>query len=124
LEKVLSLYTDNAVLIPPAGPNIYGKENIRTNYEGLFGANSLKITNEIWETIISGTWAYSTGANCVTVTSKTDGTKGTAYSKYLMVLKMGQQGQWKISRLIWANQPAEEAREGKALHCRPLDEKE
>jgi len=121
LERILTFYAPDAVLIPPSGQNISELADIRENYEGIFAVSDLTITNEIWETIISGPLASSTGANCVTATSKIDGSRETAYSKYLMILRIAEGGQWKISRLIWANQPAKELGGENLLHCVPSE---
>lgn len=105
IEEVISHYAPDAVLISPSGPDILGRSRIREHYAGLFEQNTLAISNEILDTVVSRDWAISRGVNRVTATSKLDGTKATAISKYLMTLRRGPDGDWKIVHLMWANLP-------------------
>lgn len=105
LDTVMSLYSDDAILLPPGGPDIKGNEAIRSHYERLFAATDLEIENETHETIVSGNLAMTRGVNRVTAIPKAGGPAKFGRDKYVMVLEKDVAGSWRISHLIWAPQP-------------------
>lgn len=104
LEKVLRLYTSDAVLMPPGGEPVEGLDAIRAHYGSLFSRFSLRASLVSRETIVSGDWAFDRGTTGVVSTSKVTGETTEARDKYLMVLRREEDG-WRIARLIWNRNP-------------------
>ena len=106
LERVIEFYADDAILILPSGPTVEGKTNIRKHYASLLGQQSLRIQNDIIETIVSGNWAISRGINHVESSSKDDAASCSS-TMYLMTLRRDNTpNSWRIAHLQWNNQPA------------------
>ena len=104
VEKVVGLYTPDAVLMPPGGAFVEGRDAIRAHYGALFSRFSLMATLSSRETIVSGEWAFDRGTTEVASTSKETGETVEAHDKYLMVLHHEEDG-WRIARLIWNRNP-------------------
>lgn len=105
LDGVMALYSDDAILLSPGGPDIAGIDAIREHYGKLFAETELTIENQIHETIVSGKLAMTRGVNRVTATPKAGGPARSGSDKYMMALEQDAAGNWRISHLIWAPQP-------------------
>lgn len=101
LEKVLSLYTDDAILMPADKQDVVGKDAIRQNYQGIFENSLLQLTPQIEEEMRAGTIAIVKGTITGTVASKKDAGRAIVNDKFIMLLKI-QSGGWKIHRLMWS----------------------
>ncbi len=60
-EALASLYAEDAVLLPPNAPAVFGRDAIRASFADVFAANSLKVEIEALETVIEGNLAYVAG---------------------------------------------------------------
>lgn len=101
LDKLISNYAEDAILIPSGSNDIVGKNAIREYYRNIFAGSSLQLqwgANEIIDahelTIMRG---ITTGKSI----SKADSSATQVNDKYLMVLKK-QSGGWKVYRLMWS----------------------
>lgn len=100
IEKVLSFYHTDAVLMPPLRDEIKGKENIRRNYEAIFATSLLSLTPEIEEITITKDFALCKGRTKGEVVMKADSSTRPINDKFMMILKK-EEGSWKIKTLIW-----------------------
>ena len=101
IEKIISLYTDHAVLIPAGKPNIIGKDSIRKNYETIFSTSKLELHPLIIEVTQSDDLAVIEGAISGKVFILKDSSTMVVNDKFLMTLK-NVAGNWKIHRLMWS----------------------
>jgi len=106
LERVLSYYADNAILITPEGADVSGTDAIRKHYEALFAAVDFAIKTRIDDITVAADLAVVRGLNSVSAIAADSQHESCAASKYLMTL-MRTDGEWKISQLIWTNQTKE-----------------
>jgi ketosteroid isomerase-like protein len=99
----MSLYEDDAVLLPPEEEPIVGKEFIRPRYQSLFDHSQLEVFSTSEETIISGDWAFERGTTSGKITPKGKGQDLTRIvdDQYLLILHKQPTGSWKIARLMW-----------------------
>lgn len=101
LERVLGLYSKDAVLMPPGEAIVAGIAAIRPRYETLFAGFDPAIEGTIDEACVAGgVLAYVRGHNGGRLVGR-----GTTPSRdlddvYLMVLAR-ETGEWRITRLIW-----------------------
>lgn len=100
LERVLSYYRDDAVLMPPGKEEIRGIENIRFNYVNIFETSLLNLSGVEEEVILSNDIAIFKGRTIGKVTLKSDSTNRTINDKFVMIVIRGD-GARKISTLIW-----------------------
>ncbi len=100
LDAVMALYAEEAVLMPPEGPVVVGREAIGERYAAGFAEATLDFTTTHHETRVTGDWAFDRGITRGRYVWR-DGRPPTPFSdKYLMILER-RDGAWKIARLIW-----------------------
>jgi ketosteroid isomerase-like protein len=96
VEKILSLYTDNSVFMPPNKPLLRGRASLKGLYEGLLtgGSTDLKLTPE--DVAGHGPLAYESGSYSMMNGPTHD------RGKFLFVFRnMG--GNWKIEYTSWSS---------------------
>jgi ketosteroid isomerase-like protein len=106
VERIISYWTDDALVVPPGQPVVEGKAAIRT-----FVADSLKIpgfkihwVSEKVSLSPDGQLAYMRGTNETTAPGP-DGTLVTRQGRGVTVWRRGADGQWRCAVDIW-NEPA------------------
>jgi ketosteroid isomerase-like protein len=96
VDKILSLYTDNSVFMPPNKPLLRGRGPLKGFYEGLLngGSTDLKLTSE--DVAGHGPLAYESGSYSMMNGPTHD------RGKFLFVFRnMG--GNWKIEYTSWSS---------------------
>jgi uncharacterized protein (TIGR02246 family) len=102
VEKIVSYWTDDAVVLPPGAPALVGKQAIRA-----FVAHSLKVPGfaiswEAGQVVVAagGDTGYTVGTNKVTV-SGADGRPVTTVGKAVTVWRKEPDGAWRCVVDIW-----------------------
>lgn len=109
-EAVLTLFTDDAVLLPHHGdPQVEGKKALRKHFwpAGLAGFKVNSYDFEIMEITGSADLAYSRGRYSISFSFEDEeGTLQTFNNagNYLMIFRKSGD-RWKISRYIWNDPP-------------------
>ncbi len=104
---VIRFYADDAVLLPPNGAPVVGKDAIRARYEEGFRHFRFAISSASEETHVFGDWAFDRGITEGKTIPKTSESPKQIHDKYVMILHREPSGAWKIARLIWnAAEPA------------------
>jgi uncharacterized protein (TIGR02246 family) len=93
IPKVASMYTDDAVVMPPNHEAVRGRANIEAFFKEMEGAN---LTLTPFESATSGSTAYEAGTYQMSMTPKT-GPPTTDKGKDVVVLKRGSDGQWRLA---------------------------
>jgi uncharacterized protein (TIGR02246 family) len=101
LEKVISNYTDDAILIPTGNVDIIGKNAIREHYRNIFLNSGMQLKSSANEIIDVRDLTIIRGNTTGSLISKKDSTSTPVNDKFLMVMKK-QSGKWKIYRLMWS----------------------
>jgi uncharacterized protein (TIGR02246 family) len=101
LERVIAYYADDAVLLPPNEPPARGREAIRPRYAALFAAFAPAIESRIEEVCVSGPLAFVRGHNGGRMAARAGGGDRALDDVYLMLLRRGTDGEWRISHLMW-----------------------
>ena len=97
LDKTVSFYSDDAVVLPPNGPSAKTKEAIRALWKDLIGS----VTSVSW-TATRVEMAKSADMACLSGTyelAMNDGTKD--HGKYCEVWEKKADGKWKCGTDIW-----------------------
>ena len=94
MEKAISYYTDDAVVMPPNIPTLTGKQSIRTLWKSLLEAPGFAGGWKATKADVSGDLSYVTGTYEITGTDDS-GKAMTDKGKYLKVWKKQPDGSWK-----------------------------
>jgi uncharacterized protein (TIGR02246 family) len=97
---VLSLYTNDPVLMPSGQPAVFGIDAIRPMYEVAMGAVDLDSRYEIRDIEVSGDLGYFWCTYTLMATPKEGGETFEVDGKYLCIVKRQADDTWKIARLI------------------------
>lgn len=100
VAKILELYAENSVFMPPNEPVIRGRDALTHFYEGLFtraGASDLKM--EVAEVSGHGTLAYQSGTYEMSL-KPAAGPAGRDRGKYLFVIRKMGNG-WRYHYTMW-----------------------
>jgi ketosteroid isomerase-like protein len=99
IPKILDLYSENSVFMPPNMPTIRGKDALKNFYTDLLnqGANDLKL--EVSEVSGHGPIAYQTGAYELDYRPE-KGTPRHDRGKYLFMLR-NMSGTWRLQYTMW-----------------------
>ncbi len=96
---LLSLYTDDPVLMPQGQPAIVGKDAIRPLYQAVLKEVAIKSRGKLMEIEVSGDWGYFWSTYTLTATPKAGGKPIRSKGKSLFIVKR-ERGVWKIARLM------------------------
>lgn len=99
-----ALYTDDAILLPPGGPVIEGRDGIVALWQGAIDSGLKDLDLMTMNVEVAGDTAYETGTFEGTVAGA-DG-ETPANGKYVVVWKKVD-GNWMLHRDIWNDMPAE-----------------
>ena len=102
LEKTISFYSEDAIVLPANAPAATTKDAIRNTWKELLASPGLAIS---WKTTKvevakSGDVAYTTGTYELTM-NDASGTPVNDHGKYVEVWKKQADGKWKVAVDIW-----------------------
>lgn len=104
-DTLITLMTDDCILLPPARPPIKGKDAIRKymqdQKEQLDAIEIIEYSHDFQEIKILGKWAFEWGY--FSNTAKPKGEEGLikGSGKLFRILELQEDGSWKVSRSIW-----------------------
>ena len=102
VERAVSFWSDDARVLPPGGPSVEGKADIREFVTKSFQTPGFSISWKTTTVVVSagGDMAYTTGSNRVTFAAL-DGKAVTVDGKAVEVWRRQKDGQWKCVVDIW-----------------------
>jgi uncharacterized protein (TIGR02246 family) len=102
LNSIVSLFSDDAVLMPPNDTTVYGKDEIRSWWEEYFSFFRITSSTETEREItVAGDKAFDRAAFSVTIVPKEHGARILDDIRSLTVWRRQADGAWKISHQIW-----------------------
>ncbi len=100
IEKIPTLYSEQAIFMPPDVPAIKGVEEIGLTYEYLFSQFDFELEFDIKEVIISENFAYVLSNSEGTITLESDKTEERSKNQEIFIL-IKEGDDWKISRYMF-----------------------
>ena len=106
VERILSFWIDDAVVLPPDLPPIIGKAALRQYVESSLQVPGFRITWSTDEAVLSpdGQLAYLVGNNAVTMNDPT-GAPVTTKGRAVTIWQRGTDGEWRCAVDIWNVEP-------------------
>ena len=107
VDRILSFWTDDAVVYPPGMPVVSGKAALRAYVEGALAIPGFQIT---WTTSaarlsVDGRMAFLLSSNVLTLPDS-DGRPATTRGRAVTVWRRDADGEWRCSVDIWNDDPA------------------
>jgi len=101
-ERVLSYWTDDAVVLPPGLPAVVGKAALRQYVEGSMQIPGFRITWTSTDVTFSpdGQLAYMFSRNAVTMNDP-DGAPTTTEGRAVTIWRRESDGEWRCAVDIW-----------------------
>ena len=99
-EALLSLFTNDPILLPHGQPAVIGKSAIRSLYNSFFKAFAVKGIGKVVEAVVSGDWGYFWSRYTLTATPIAGGEPIKGEGKSIFIVRRQIDGSWKISRII------------------------
>ena len=106
IDRILSYWTDDAVVLPPAVPTIVGKTALRRYVESSLQMPGFQIRWSSAEVVLSpdGNLAYMFSKNTVTVNGQ-DGAPATMNGRASTIWRREPDGEWRCAVDIWNAEP-------------------
>ena len=105
VERIVSYWTDDAVILAPGEPPVEGKPAIRQFVGASLQVPGFAITWTPMKAEVSGDLGYTTGTNAVTV-PKPEGGTTTIAGRYVTVWRKSADGKWRCVVDSWNSAPA------------------
>ena len=107
VDRILSYWTEDAVVIPPGLPPVVGKVALRQYVEGSMQIPGFNINWESRDATLSpdGQLAYMFSRNEVTVDTP-DGTSSTTGGRAVTIWRRESDGEWRCAVDVWNAEPA------------------
>jgi uncharacterized protein (TIGR02246 family) len=93
---VAALFADDAISLPDHHAALQGRAAIQEYFEGIFAQYAVTMTVTPVDTEIIGDLAHEHGTYTIQVTPKAGGETVNDDGKYIVILKRGADGVWKI----------------------------
>jgi uncharacterized protein (TIGR02246 family) len=110
IDRLLGLVTDDVVFLPSIGPPIRGKDAVGDLYRSLFSQYDVEQSANTEEIEVGGDWAFSWGAETLTLSPRGGGPPVRMRGKGMAILRRQPDGSWKYARGI--NNPTPEGANG------------
>ena len=98
---LVTLWTDDGVLMPAHAPAANGKEAIQGFYQARFEQFTQELTVSSEELQVADQWAFDRGTYALTLSPKAGGEGTEDNGKYIVIVQRQPDGSWKFARLIW-----------------------
>ena len=107
IERILSYWTDDAVVLPPGLPAVVGKAALRQYVQGSMQIPGFRITWASQDVTFSpdGNLAYMFSRNAVTMNAQ-DGAPTTTEGRAVTIWRREPDGEWRCAVDIWNAEPA------------------
>jgi uncharacterized protein (TIGR02246 family) len=105
--SVAALYTEDALLLPPGGARVDGREAIQAFWQGAIDQGLTDIKLEAVEVESAGNTAYEVGGFSLKAPNES-GELVSSTGKYIVVWHKSADGNWRLHRDIWNSTPQSE----------------
>ena len=107
LEGIVASYSEDAVLVPPQGPPVAGRDAIRDWYGSVLAEGALEVEIDVRDVRVAKSWATSRGTTRGRILWR-DGRPPTPFADdFAMTLEeSGRPTRWRVTRLLWRSHAA------------------
>jgi uncharacterized protein (TIGR02246 family) len=106
-ERYLTLITDDAVLMPPNGPAVSGKNAIGSWNRAMSSQFRIQdYASRDDEMVVTGDWAFRRATMNWTLTPTAGGAPVRDTGKFIIIYRRQQDGSWKVAGDIWSSNTA------------------
>lgn len=102
IDRVMSVFADSIIVMPPNEAEVVGKPAVRAFHQDFFDqftADEADFTSK--EVEVCGNWSFYRATFSEKWTPKTGGEQVQEVGKYIAVLEKQTDGSWKYTHLIW-----------------------
>ena len=103
LETLMSVLTDDVVLMAPNAPRLVGKDVVRPWAGGYYDAYETHWVKTTLEFVIAGDWAFEQYSYESTDTPRAGGPVVRDTGKGIAVFRRGGDGKWRVARDAWSS---------------------
>lgn len=100
VERLMSLLTDDVVMMHPNRAAIIGRAANRADLQAAFERFHVDQTVVSDEVVVAGEWAFDRSRATTVLTPVSGSTTVTVQSKAITILRRQADGSWKIARVI------------------------
>lgn len=101
LEPLMSVYSDDVIMMPPNQPERVGKAAVRSMWQDLLRDFTVHVSVSTEEVKVLGEWAFERGTFTMELIPRAGGAPLQDIGKYLDVLHQQADGSYKYSRLCF-----------------------
>ena len=107
VDRILSFWTDDAIVLPPGLPAVIGKAALRQYVESSLRIPGFRITWSSTDVALSpdAQLAYFVSRNEITMNSQ-DGIPVTTHGRAITIWRRESDGQWRCAVDMWNEEPA------------------
>jgi ketosteroid isomerase-like protein len=98
VDKIVELYADTSIFMPPNAPLLRGREPLKSFYANLISKGAVELRLEPDDIAGHGPLAYAAGTYTLTFAGGSSRDRG----KYLLVLR-NMAGTWRTEKTIWSS---------------------
>lgn len=100
-NRLLTVFTSDAVMMPPNEPAVHGQDAMRKWAEATFAQVSMSGRYTTSDVTVSGDWAVDRFAGVLTMTPKGGGSAIEETIKGVHIMKRQPDGTWRIALDVW-----------------------
>ena len=101
VDTVVSLYTDDVVVMPPSEPSLHGREAVRQWLEAFFENHTARQSLINDEVVVIGDWAWMRGHFTLVIERRDAPGEVRHEGKHLVIWRRQEDGSWMAARDIW-----------------------
>ncbi len=101
LQRFLSVFSDDVVVMPPDHPTARGRDEFTAFVKPFFDEFTLLETISYEEIRVAGDWAVATFTYSFTTTPKAGGASSQELGKGIWLFGRSGDGAWKITHAVW-----------------------
>jgi uncharacterized protein (TIGR02246 family) len=102
-DKVMAIYANDVMTMPPNQAPLVGKPAVRAMREGFLSTYVIDASVSVEEVEVAGDLAFDRGSYRMKLTPKAGGPPIEDEGKYLDILRRQPDGSWKYARVSWSS---------------------
>jgi uncharacterized protein (TIGR02246 family) len=101
VDTVVSLYTEDVVVMPPGEPALHGRSAVISWLQTFFEHHTARQSLVNDEVVVAGEWAWMRGHFDLAIVPRDGSGERRHRGKHLVIWRRRRDGGWKAARDIW-----------------------